>query len=138
MADRPRDRLGRPTPDLANAAPPIPNETRSAAEALAVGRAFFNQGFPFLAHEVFEQQWRQTEGSERAYWRALAQFAAGVTHLLRGNAMGGNRLLLRAADGLAVAGHEPIDLHSNAAALISWCNDLNRDLSAIPTFGSAS
>jgi hypothetical protein len=34
-------------------------------------------------------------------WKALAQLAVGCTHRLRGNTVGGDRLLPRAAAGLA-------------------------------------
>jgi hypothetical protein len=138
VAERPRDRLGRPLPfasDRGRHAPTVPVAMRSPAETLRVATEYFNAGLPFHAHEVFEQQWRATSGPDRIGWRALAQFGAAVTQLLRGNDVGGNRLLERAALGLSdSAGLETTGL--DVAGLIRWCRDATRDLTEVPTFGS--
>ena len=52
-------------------------------------------------------------------WKAFAQLAVGCTHRMRGNGGGGERLLHRAAAGLAPhAGTAPYDV--NVVQLVSW------------------
>ncbi len=54
-------------------------------ERLAQGRAAFNRGAYFLAHELWEDAWRALEGSdrldERLFMQGLIQLAAGLHHL---------------------------------------------------------
>ena len=102
MAQRPRDQLGRPLPPGATAiGPAIPVGIADAKTAIEIAQELLEAGLPFHAHEVFEEQWRVTNGPSRDIWRALAQFAAGLTHAARGNSIGANRLRERAE--LAVA-----------------------------------
>lgn len=95
MAQRPRDRLGRPLRS-GPAAPDVPEPASSGAETLASAAALLADGLPFLAHEVFEQRWRDGPVDEREVWRGLAQWAAGLTHSARGNRIGADRLGERA------------------------------------------
>ena len=67
-------------------------------------QVLLDAGMPFHAHEVFEDAWKSGPAAERALWRALAQLAVGLTHAARGNSVGGARLLLRGAAGLAAYG----------------------------------
>lgn len=107
MAERPRDRLGRPLPigtDVADAAPPVIDVTGlDDGEVWAIALDYIDQGMPFHAHEVFEQRWRSTGGPEKDAWRALAQWGAALTHEARGNHEGARRLAARAAETLADA-----------------------------------
>jgi uncharacterized protein len=77
---------------------------RTPAESLREAQVLLDAGMPFHAHEVFEDAWKSGPAAERALWRALAQLAVGLTHAARGNSVGGARLLLRGAAGLAAYG----------------------------------
>jgi hypothetical protein len=96
---RPRDALGRPLPRDADGTPPGPDEPAlPPAESLARAQALLDAGRPFHAHEVLEASWKAAPEPERELWRGLAQLAVGLTHLRRGNPVGAQRLLGRAAD----------------------------------------
>jgi hypothetical protein len=73
----------------------------SAEDALAQARAYLADGRPFHAHEVLEQRWRCAPVDERPLWRALAQWAAAVTHAARGNDRGARAVAARARAGVA-------------------------------------
>jgi hypothetical protein len=45
------------------------------------GRAAFNRGAYFEAHELWEDAWRELEGVERVLMQGLIQIAAGLHHL---------------------------------------------------------
>jgi len=111
MSERPRDALGRPLSDSAEGAVPGVDLSPelSSVDALTAAGAYLLQDKPFHAHEVFELRWRTAPASERALWRALAQWGAALTHDRRGNPVGAQRLMHRAADGLAatVTGDAP-------------------------------
>lgn len=111
-AERPRDRLGRPLPWDGSAAQSFPQvPARSAitsAQALDEAAAYLADGLPFHAHEVLEQRWRCAPADEAPLWKALAQGAAGHTHLARGNPTGASRLRDRAESALrSYAGPRP-------------------------------
>ena len=111
---RPRDRYGRPlgrAADPGNAYPGVPDRSFvSASLAWLEALAYVEQDLPFHAHEVFEQRWRCAPQTERALWRALAQWGAALTHEARGNATGARRIAERALGGLnSAAIVEPID-----------------------------
>jgi hypothetical protein len=69
---------------------------------------------------VFEDAWKAARDTPAAsLWKALAQLAVGCTHRLRGNAVGAQRLLGRAAAGLAPhVESAPYDV--NVAQLLRW------------------
>lgn len=68
--------------------------TPSTREALEEGRAQFNQGRYFEAHEVWEQAWRREKGELRACLQGLIQLAAGYFKALtQRNANGAEKLL---------------------------------------------
>ena len=51
-------------------------------EQLEPGRAAFNRGEYFLAHELWEEVWREVDDAERRlYVQGLIQIAAGLHHL---------------------------------------------------------
>jgi predicted metal-dependent hydrolase len=53
-----------------------------SSEQLEQGRAAFNCGEYFLAHELWEEVWREVgDADERIYVQGLIQIAAGVHHL---------------------------------------------------------
>lgn len=101
---RPRDALGRPMPygTTAGAVVPIPDDLRLGPdETLAYAERLLSEDRAFAAHEVLEARWKAAPAEERALWRGLAQVCVGLTHLDRGNSVGGRRLLRRGADAIA-------------------------------------
>ena len=97
---RRRDRLGRPLAHDAPAGaagPPVP-DVRGASDdqAWLTAIGLLEADLPFHAHEVFEQRWRDCAPEDRQAWRALAQWAAALTHAARGNREGARRLADRA------------------------------------------
>jgi len=78
----------------------VPVEPLPPPEALALARTLLAQGRPFFAHDVLEARWKAAPAQERDLWQGLAQVCVGLTHLQRGNAVGGARLLRRGADRL--------------------------------------
>jgi uncharacterized protein len=105
---RPRDGLGRPLPYGEPGVARQPEGVlRSPDETLTEAQELLDRGRPFHAHEVFEDAWKGGAGAEVELWKALAQLAVGVTHRLRGNATGAERLLHRAAAGLAPYADDP-------------------------------
>ena len=100
-AGRSRDAAGRPLPlGHPDAVEPVPEEALPPQEALALARALLAQHRPFFAHDVLEAVWKAAPQDERLLWQGLAQVCVGLTHLQRGNPVGGVRLLRRGADRL--------------------------------------
>jgi hypothetical protein len=118
---RPRDGLGRPLPYGAAGVPRHPEGVaRTPQQTLQDAQQLLDAGRPFHAHEVFEDAWKAARDSPTAsLWKALAQLAVGCTHRLRGNAVGAERLLGRAAAGL-VAHVESAPYDVNVAQLLGW------------------
>lgn len=92
---RPRDALGRPLRYGSPGVEPVPEEALPPEETVRVATRLLEQGRPFSAHEVFEARWKAAPDSERDLWQGLAQLAVAVTHAMRGNASGAERLLTR-------------------------------------------
>jgi predicted metal-dependent hydrolase len=63
--------------------------------ALEPGRAAFNRGAFFQAHELWEDVWRVATGAERELTQGLIQIAAGLHHLQQGRPRPAARLLAR-------------------------------------------
>lgn len=98
---RARDAAGRPVPaGSPDAVEPIPEEPLPPVEALALARDLLARGRPFFAHDVLEARWKAAPAAERDLWQGLAQVCVGLTHLQRGNDVGGVRLLRRGAGRL--------------------------------------
>jgi len=68
---------------------------------LAPGRAAFNRGDFFAAHELWETVWRELAGDDHAVVQGLIQVAAGLHHAQRGRPRPAARLLARGASKLA-------------------------------------
>jgi hypothetical protein len=92
---RPRDALGRPLPYGEVGVEPVSEEPLPPEETLVAARALVEEGRPFSAHEVLEARWKAGPEQERDLWQGLAQLCVGLTHALRGNPVGGRRLLER-------------------------------------------
>ena len=121
---RPRDALGRPLPPGSKGIDRIPEDlVLPPAESLSWAQDLLDRGLAFNAHEVLEDQWKATEGDERALWQGLAQLAVGLTHQRRGNLRGATAVTTRGAD--AVAGYRDAPPHGiDAAGLVAWARDL--------------
>jgi predicted metal-dependent hydrolase len=70
-------------------------------EPLEQGRAAFNRGEFFAAHELWEHAWRQLEGTERVLAQGLIQIAAGLHHLQQGRPRPAGRLLAKGLEKLS-------------------------------------
>ncbi|MFD8591858.1 DUF309 domain-containing protein [Streptomyces sp. NPDC059637] len=134
---RPRDGLGRPLPYGSPGVPRLPEGVvRSPQEALAEAQRLLDDGMPFHAHEVLEDAWKSSPEPERALWRGLAQFAVGLTHVLRGNRAGAGALLGRAVENVAPYQERPphgIDV----AGLTRWSQRLLEELGSAGPRGGA-
>lgn len=98
---RPRDRLGRPLPYGEQGVEPVSEDPRPPAATIAYARELLERGRPFQAHEALEVRWKSGPPEERELWQGLAQLCVGLTHHERGNAVGAQRLVERAAGRLA-------------------------------------
>lgn len=91
---RARDRLGRPVDtDSPDAVPGIVERDEiDSATAWQEARSYLERDLPFHAHETFEMRWRCCPENERPLWRALARWAAAITHSERGNTTGASSI----------------------------------------------
>ena len=94
---RPRDALGRPLPYGTPGVAPVPEKPLPPEETLREARRMLTEGRAFAAHEVLEARWKAAPAQERDLWQGLAQICVGMTHLARGNDVGGRALLERGA-----------------------------------------
>ncbi|CAN5322634.1 hypothetical protein BH24ACT10_BH24ACT10_00410 [soil metagenome] len=114
---RGRDAAGRPVPlGSPDAVEPVPEQALPPFEALALARDLLARGRPFFAHDVLEARWKAAPPDERDLWQGLAQVCVGLTHLQRGNPVGGVRLLRRGAGRLADFAGPPYDVDVPAVA----------------------
>jgi uncharacterized protein len=96
---------------LGTAAAPGPRLAPATREALELGRAHFNAGRHFEAHEVWEDAWRQERGPTRAALQGLIQVAAGYFKALQErNPAGTVKLLERALETLAACPADALGL----------------------------
>ncbi len=87
---------------------PLPDDIDTAPEAVvALAGRLLDDGLPFQAHEVLEAAWKAAPDEQRAAWQGMAQLAVALTHALRGNAAGAQRLRERAEVNLASGGLPP-------------------------------
>jgi predicted metal-dependent hydrolase len=68
-----------------------PDPTEYDARYLA-GILFFNAREFFEAHEVWEDLWADTQGSDHRFYRGLIQAAVGLYHFNNGNTRGAVKL----------------------------------------------
>lgn len=97
---RPRDALGRPLPYGAQGVEPIDETPLPPQQTLELARRLLAEGRPFAAHEALEVRWKSCPPEERELWQGLAQLCVGLTHAERGNRVGAERLVERAAGRL--------------------------------------
>lgn len=68
-----------------------------------IGR--FNRGDYFVAHEVWEDLWRDCEPADRLFYQSLIQAAVALYHWGRGNRVGASRLFASGRDKMT--GYRP-------------------------------
>lgn len=121
---RPRDELGRPLPRGEVGVAGVPDDlVLSAPDSLAEAQRLLDEGRPFQAHEVLEASWKSAPDAERELWQGLAQLAVGLTHALRGNGIGGARVLRRGADRILGYADDP-PYGVDVAGLLDWASSL--------------
>jgi hypothetical protein len=69
---------------------------------------YLEHEMPFHAHETFELRWRCCPDSERALWKALARWAAAITHIERGNRAGSSSIARETLSELASLDPAPL------------------------------
>jgi hypothetical protein len=92
----------------------------SPRDTLERGRALFDAGAFFEAHEAWEEGWRGASGAERQLLQGLVQVAAAFHRLSRGSRQGALALLGRSLSRLragAGAFADELDLPSLLTAL---------------------
>jgi len=104
--------------------------TAPPTDAIERGRAAFNRGEFFDAHEHWEEAWRVLEGGERVLVQGLIQIAAGLYHLQNHRSRPAARLLASGAEKLSAARH-PSDLRVDLLA-----GDVARLLAVLATPGA--
>ncbi|MFC4605035.1 DUF309 domain-containing protein [Rhodococcus kronopolitis] len=129
---RPRDGLGRLLPRGETGVPRVPEGLGlTPAETVARAQELLDAGMPFHAHEVLEEAWKTAPEAERDLWQGLAQLAVGLTHLLRGNAVGARSLLERGAARIRpYAADPPYELEVDG--LLGWAAGLLGELDGGP------
>ena len=116
---RPRDELGRPLPYGSTGVEPVSEEPLPPDETLRYARELVDGGRPFSAHEVLEARWKAGPDEQRDLWQGLAQICVGLTHALRGNKVGAQRLVDRGCARLgdyAASGRPTFGLDLQAVA----------------------
>jgi len=89
------------------------------------GVEHFDAGDYFAAHEVWEELWRELDGTEKEFLGGLIQAAVGYLKRERGVRNGAQRLWTRALGRLSrLAGKAPIDVDR-------LCARLRADLAAL-------
>ena len=62
------------------------------------GAVLFNRGDFFEAHEVWEDLWMDTAGSDKRFYQSLIQAAVGLLHFCNGNMRGAAKLYRSSKD----------------------------------------
>lgn len=106
----------------------IPDDLQlDPADSLRYAQELLDRGMAFHAHEMLEAAWKNAPDTEREMWQGLAQLAVGITHIQRGNSVGAQAVLTRAAERLRQGG--PGRLHDvDIAGLVSHAEGLIGDL----------
>jgi predicted metal-dependent hydrolase len=79
------------------------------------GRAAFNRGEYFQAHELWEDAWRELDGVERILVQGLIQIAAGLHHLQQDRPRPAAGLLRKGLDKVSQGAFAPpVDLQVDA------------------------
>ncbi len=93
-----------------------------SSHALEKGRAAFNRGEYFLAHELWEEVWRESEDAEqRPFVQGLIQIAAGLHHLQEHRARPAAGLLRKGLEKLSPTGPSRPSRQSRQAPYAHLC-----------------
>ena len=95
------------------------------ARSLEEGRALFNAGRFFEAHEAWERLWLAAQGESKLLLQGLIQIAAGL-HKARGGAAGACARLLDAGLGRLAAAGVPSELQDFAASVRTCAGEARR------------
>lgn len=91
--------------------------TETGRNRLAQGRAAFNRGEYFQAHELWEEAWRELDGVQRTVVQGLIQIAAGLHHLQQQRPRPAAELLRKGQTKLSPGAFTaPVELHVDALA----------------------
>ena len=115
--------------------PPVPPLTPLGAR-LQPGRAAFNRGAFFEAHELWEGVWRGLGGDQRNLVQGLIQIAAGLHHLQRGRQRPAARLLARGVQNISRPGLAPASEHPPLAGVDALVRDVERLLKDLEAAGA--
>lgn len=86
--------------------------TEGRLVGLEAGRAAFNRGEYFEAHELWEEMWQGLDGVERIHVQGLIQIAAGLHHLQQRRPRPAAGLLRKGLRKISRAAFAPsVDLH---------------------------
>lgn len=102
--------------------------------SVATGRAQFEAGQYFEAHESFEVGWRSTRGDEKRVLQGLVLWAASLFQQERGRGGGARRLLARALERLGEVddGFQGLDVDALKTALIETWGQLEHGAPLTP------
>ncbi len=101
-----------------------------SSDQLERGRAAFNRGDYFSAHELWEDVWRRVAGDERVFLQGLIQIAAGLHHLQQHRRQPAVSLLRKGLEKLSRSTRRPI-VHLRIDRLVSHVTRLLAEL-AVP------
>jgi len=101
-------------------------------DQLEQGRAAFNRGEYFRAHELWEEVWLQMEGPERIFAQGLIQIAAGLHHLQEHRPRPAAGLLRKGLEKLLRGAPGPL-VHLRVEALV---HDLAQMLAEVESPGA--
>ena len=105
---------------------------------LEPGRAAFNRGAFFEAHELWEDVWRDLAGDQRNLVQGLIQIAAGLHHLQHGRQRPAARVLARAVQKLSLAGVTPASDRPPLADIDTLVHDVERLLTDLEADGAST
>lgn len=82
----------------------------------------FNRGCYFECHDILEDLWHETRGTDRLFLQGLIQISVGFYHLSNGNYKGAASQLTRGLSKLEDyrPEHRKVDLDELAKSVVSW------------------
>jgi hypothetical protein len=95
------------------------------------GRALFNRGEWFEAHETWEEIWRPASGPRKSFYQGLIQCAVALEHVRRGNPRG--VLTVLASAQARFHGLPEVYMGVNIARLLAQMERMLAPVRALPT-----
>ncbi len=98
-----------------------------AVDNLGRGLALFNAGLFFECHELLEEVWKATAGSDKAFFHGIVQVAAAFYHYEKRNRHGAITLLTKGLTKLAgyPDRYQGVDLGAFRRSLEPWVQSLS-------------